>query len=86
GMRRQVLHEVLLGALESLGGSVDLGLTVADIDAGALNGEPARLTLSDGREVRADLVVAAEGIGSPLRTRFLDAERRPTGLGVWRVD
>ncbi|MEQ9813251.1 MAG: FAD-dependent monooxygenase [Azospirillaceae bacterium] len=88
GMRRQVLHEVLLAALEAAGGAVRLGTTVTDLEPGAADGAPARYRLEgDGAAVGdADLVIAAEGIGSPLRQRFLGAGRRPTGLAVWRAD
>mgnify|MGYP000152905561 CR=1 FL=1 len=88
GMRRQVLHEVLLSAFEAAGGAVTLGTWLSDLAPGAADGAPARYRLEGAAAGtgEADLVIAAEGIGSPLRQRFFGAGRRPTGLGVWRAD
>jgi 2-polyprenyl-6-methoxyphenol hydroxylase-like FAD-dependent oxidoreductase len=86
GMRRQDLHEVLLGAFEAAGGAVRLGVSLTDLDPGDCTGGPARYNLSDGTTSEADLIAAADGIGSGLRERFFTARRRPTGFGVWRVN
>jgi 2-polyprenyl-6-methoxyphenol hydroxylase-like FAD-dependent oxidoreductase len=84
GLTRRDLHSILIGAADRAGASTRYGTTVTDlVDE---NGGT-RVTLSDGTEAEYDLVVAFDGINSPLRRRLLGDGRDPmyTGYGVWRV-
>lgn len=84
GMRRVELHRVLAGALEKLGVTVRLGVTVAKIDD-ADGARPVMLTLSDGSTLACDVLVGADGIRSQIRTHLFGAlEPTYTGFGVWR--
>jgi 2-polyprenyl-6-methoxyphenol hydroxylase-like FAD-dependent oxidoreductase len=84
GMRRVELHRVLASALDRLGVEVRLGVTVANIDDCEPK-QPVSLTLSDGSELRCDVLVGADGIRSQIRTHLFGAiEPTYTGFGVWR--
>jgi 2-polyprenyl-6-methoxyphenol hydroxylase-like FAD-dependent oxidoreductase len=84
GMRRVELHRVLASALDRLGVEVRLGVTVANIDDREPK-QPVSLTLSDGSELRCDVLVGADGIRSQIRTHLFGAiEPTYTGFGVWR--
>jgi 2-polyprenyl-6-methoxyphenol hydroxylase-like FAD-dependent oxidoreductase len=81
---RPALHRILLDAATRAGAKVCMGTTLKSfIDGG--NGIEA--ALSDGRQVSADLLVAADGIRSSLRGMlFPDApQTRYSGYGCWRV-
>jgi 2-polyprenyl-6-methoxyphenol hydroxylase-like FAD-dependent oxidoreductase len=83
GLSRRDLHRILIGAAERAGARTRYGTSVAELeDNGA-----AEVTFTDGSEERYDLVVAFDGIGSPLRRRLFGAEHDPvyTGYAVWRV-
>jgi 2-polyprenyl-6-methoxyphenol hydroxylase-like FAD-dependent oxidoreductase len=83
GLARRDLHNILIGAAEGAGARIRYGMTVAEIEE---NGE-AQVTLSDGRQEDYDLVVAFDGINSPLRKRLFGPDYDPvyTGFAVWRV-
>lgn len=83
GLTRRDLHTILIGAADRAGARVEYGNTVAEM---ADNGR-AQVTLADGRDDEYDLVVAFDGINSPLRTRAFGEGYDPvyTGFGVWRV-
>jgi 2-polyprenyl-6-methoxyphenol hydroxylase-like FAD-dependent oxidoreductase len=83
GLSRRDLHQILIGAAERAGARSRYGTSVAELDD---NGA-AEVTLTDGSEERYDLVVAFDGIGSPLRRRLFGAGHDPvyTGYAVWRV-
>lgn len=83
GLSRRDLHNILIGAADRAGVRVQYGTTVSDI---AENGG-ARVTLSNGSEEDFDLVVAFDGINSPLRKRTFGDSHDPvySGYGVWRV-
>jgi 2-polyprenyl-6-methoxyphenol hydroxylase-like FAD-dependent oxidoreductase len=83
GLTRRELHRILIGAADRAGASTRYATTVTDVDD---NGG-ARVTLSDGTEADYDLVVAFDGINSPLRKRLFGDAYDPvyTGYGVWRV-
>lgn len=84
GMRRVELHRVLAGALEKLGVTVRLGVTVAKVDD-ADSTHPITLTLSDGNTLACDVLIGADGIRSQIRTHLFGAlEPTYTGFGVWR--
>ena len=81
---RGELHRILLDAATRAGAKVSMGTTLSRFtDTG--NGIEA--VLSDGNEVHCDLLVAADGIRSPLRKQlFADApDTRYSGYGCWRV-
>ena len=63
------LHELLLRALPA--GAVEFGARVERVEQ---DGEQAELLLTDGRRIRADAVVAADGIRSPLRQQLVGAD------------
>jgi 2-polyprenyl-6-methoxyphenol hydroxylase-like FAD-dependent oxidoreductase len=83
GLSRRDLHNILIGAAERAGAPIHYATTVSEIEE---NGS-VQVTLSDGREAEYDLVVAFDGIGSPLRRRAFGADYDPvyTGYAVWRV-
>jgi 2-polyprenyl-6-methoxyphenol hydroxylase-like FAD-dependent oxidoreductase len=83
GLPRRDLHQILIGAAERAGARTRYGTTVSDLKD---NGR-AEVTLTDGSEEQYDLVVAFDGIGSPLRRRLFGSEHDPvyTGFAVWRV-
>jgi len=84
GMRRVELHRVLAGALEKLGVTVRLGVSVVKIDD-ADSTRPVMLTLSDGSTLACDVLVGADGIRSQIRAHLFGAlEPTYTGFGVWR--
>jgi 2-polyprenyl-6-methoxyphenol hydroxylase-like FAD-dependent oxidoreductase len=83
GMRRPDLQRVLAGAVRASGARVRLGRTVESLDQ---DGDGVRVRLTDGTSGRYDLVVAADGLGSPTRAMIGVAGRpEPTGMGIWRV-
>ena len=81
---RPALHRILHEAAVKAGAHVRMGMTWHEFNQDA---DGVNVTLSNGEEKRYDLVVAADGIRSPLRARlFPDAP--PTlysGYGCWRV-
>ena len=83
GLSRRDLHSILIRAAERAGVRIAYGTTAAQI---AGNGH-ARATLADGREQDYDLVVAFDGINSPLRKRTFGDSHDPvySGFAVWRV-
>lgn len=78
-LRRADLVDVLSSRLEP--GTVRLNTEVSEVDA-----ENGLVTLPDGR-VEADLVVAADGIHSPVRSALFPGHPAPRYAGVtsWRV-
>lgn len=84
GLTRRKLHDILIGAAERAGVRVTYGTTLTEFDDhnGAVEAQ-----LSDGREEEFDLVVAFDGINSPLRKRLFGPDHEPvySGYGVWRV-
>jgi salicylate hydroxylase len=67
---RPDLHDVLLGALAK--GVVRFGARVERVEQ---DGAGAELALDGGERIRADAVVAADGIRSPLRQQLVGADR-----------
>lgn len=83
GLTRGELRDILLGAAEASGAVVHYGTEVADL---VDHGDGVTVTLSSGDIRHVDLVVAFDGIHSPMRYRVLQSELRPryTGSVVWR--
>ena len=84
GLTRRELHDILIGAADRAGASVSYGTQVEELHD---EGPSVHVLRSDGRESDYDLVVAFDGINSPMRRRILGAEIAPiyTGYAVWRV-
>ncbi|VXC24479.1 2-polyprenyl-6-methoxyphenol hydroxylase [Arthrobacter sp. 9AX] len=83
GLTRKDLHAILLKAAESAGATIQYGAEVADFSEDA---DGVDATFSNGENGRYDLVVAFDGIRSPMRRRVLGQELVPsyTGSAVWR--
>ena len=83
GIKRAELNRVMAGRVAELGVSVRLGTTVSALQQ---DGRGVDVALSDGRRLRADLVIGADGVRSTTRSMIgIDAEPRYTGFGVWRA-
>ncbi|WP_370207463.1 FAD-dependent oxidoreductase [Pararhodobacter marinus] len=79
GIKRAELHRVLSQRMDALGVQVTLGAEVTALDpAGGM-------TLADGTELRADLILGADGVRSWTRAQLAPGvEPRYTGFGIWR--
>ncbi|MFD1830979.1 FAD-dependent oxidoreductase [Streptomyces desertarenae] len=83
GMGRPDLQRALAGAARAGGARVRLGCTVQSLEQ---DGDGVDVRLTDGTAARYDLVVAADGLGSPTRALIgIDDRPEPTGMGIWRV-
>ena len=84
GIMRPVLHDILSSRVREAGIAVRLGVKVESVDD---DGTCVAVRFQDGSEGRYDLVVAADGINSDMRSRlFPDAPApRFTGQGCWRA-
>lgn len=84
GILRSRLHDILLDAARAAGAQLRLSTTLAELSQDA---DGAHVTLSDGTQHHYALVVAADGIYSPLRRRLRGSELVPstTGQSVWRL-
>ena len=82
-LSRRELHHILIGAAEGAGVTIRYATTTTEI---ADNGH-AHALLSDGREDDYDLLIAFDGINSPLRRRTFGPSHDPvySGFAVWRV-
>ena len=80
---RPVLHGLLLRRLEELAVNVRPGVAAERI----IDEEQGIVSLNDGSNVQADMIVCADGFWSPMRNQlFPDApESRFTGQGCWRA-
>lgn len=84
-LHRVDLQVALYERAKQLGVEVRLGSRVADVDF-----EAPSLTLESGEELRSDLIVAADGLWSKCRERFLAAKGTsdaplPTGDLAYRI-
>lgn len=84
GIMRPVLHRILADHVKAAGTNVRLGLSV---DAIAQDDSGVDVRFSDGTAGWYDLVVAADGIYSNVRTLLFPDAPSPeyTGQGCWRV-
>ncbi|MFP8942344.1 FAD-dependent oxidoreductase [Streptomyces fenghuangensis] len=83
GIRRPDLQRVLTGAVRAAGVRVRLGCAVESLEQ---DGDGVDVRLTDGTAGRYDLVVAADGLGSPTRAMAgIEDRPEPTGMGIWRV-
>lgn len=82
-LHRADLHSVLLDAFND-SGSVDLSLNAA-VESYSETSQSVQVSLSNGTELDADLLVAADGINSVIRKQLLgNSLARFTGNVAWR--
>jgi 2-polyprenyl-6-methoxyphenol hydroxylase-like FAD-dependent oxidoreductase len=84
GIMRPVLHEIMSNRVRNAGVRVALGAEVTDL---AQDAEGVEVAFPDGRNVRFDLVVGADGIFSKTRQALFPGAPEPkfTGQGCWRI-
>jgi 2-polyprenyl-6-methoxyphenol hydroxylase-like FAD-dependent oxidoreductase len=84
GIMRPVLHEIMQRRVRGDGVKAILGI---EPSAFVQDAEGVEVTFSNGRTMRYDLVVAADGIFSETRSRLFPAAQTPkfTGQGCWRI-
>lgn len=76
---RPVLHGALLAAVEhTCPGALELGAEAVDFEQ---DGSGVVLRLADGRDVRGDMLVGADGVGSAVRRRLHPHEGPPRSSG-----
>jgi 2-polyprenyl-6-methoxyphenol hydroxylase-like FAD-dependent oxidoreductase len=83
GIARPELARILLERAAAVGTKIRFGVACVGVaqDGGGVN-----VSLSDGSSARYDLVVAADGIRSPLRAALgIELRTRPTGIAAWRA-
>ncbi len=89
GIHRQRLHATLRQAAAAAGAQLVTGAEVTSVRPGDPGGEPAAVmwqTSAGEHTGEADLVVAADGVRSTVRTQlFPDARPRYTGSTSWRA-
>jgi 2-polyprenyl-6-methoxyphenol hydroxylase-like FAD-dependent oxidoreductase len=85
GIARTALQQVLVDTAWSAGTAIWLGVTASEVRESR---DAVRVRLSDGSDVRFDLVIGADGLHSATRERALPAAERPqfTGQAVWRYN
>ncbi|TRW14429.1 FAD-dependent monooxygenase [Glacieibacterium frigidum] len=79
---RADLHAILVDAVAANGGRLHCGAAVV---AAGIDGDEARVTLSDGGVVGGELVVGADGLKSVVRQLFDPAPAHFTGHVAWRA-
>lgn len=85
GVHRARLHAALLARVREAGVQVVTGATVTGVAAGQPDG-PQALVVADGGEVKADLVVAADGVRSVVRAAVAPgATATYSGYSSWRA-
>lgn len=84
GIMRPVLHEIMQRHVRAAGVRVTLGVEPLAFDQAD---DSVTVALSNGRSVRFDLVVAADGIFSRTRAMLFPNAPSPrfTGQGCWRI-
>ena len=83
GAVRGDIADILAEMVDEAGVDVRLGTTLTAIDD---HGDSVTVSLSDGTEVTADLLVGADGIRSKVREMIgIETQPHPVGMGIWRV-
>jgi 2-polyprenyl-6-methoxyphenol hydroxylase-like FAD-dependent oxidoreductase len=84
GILRPDLHRILSERTLASGAEVRLGVTVATLDQAP---DGVEVALTDGTVETWDLVIGADGVGSPMRQRLFPDTPAPrfTGQGCWRL-
>ncbi|MFC8796808.1 FAD-dependent monooxygenase [Promicromonospora sp. NPDC057138] len=83
GMYRPDLAAILLDRAEALGAKITFGVQVAALTQ---DDDGVDVVLSDGRTVRHDLLVGADGLHSTVRGLLgIETTPEPTGMGIWRA-
>lgn len=83
GMYRPELAAILLDRAEALGATITFGVRVAALTQ---DDDGVDVVLSDGRTVRHDLLVGADGLHSAVRGLIgIETTPEPTGMGIWRA-
>lgn len=84
GIMRPVLARILADATRNAGVNVILGQSWSDVQSHA---DQVQVSLTDGTQRQYDLVVAADGVHSPLRAKFMPeiGPLQYIGQGVWRA-
>jgi 2-polyprenyl-6-methoxyphenol hydroxylase-like FAD-dependent oxidoreductase len=85
GLMRSALHQVLTGAVRTLGIKPRLGVTFASM---AQERNAVRVDFTDGASSRYDLVIGADGVYSKVRSLLFGEAGEPqfTGQGTWRYN
>lgn len=85
GLTRPALHQVLLDGVEKAGANLKLGLTFEKIEQHV---DSVTVTFTDGATESYDLLVAADGVYSKVRSVVFGEQYKPqfTGQGVWRYN
>lgn len=85
GLTRPALHHVLLEGVAKVGANLKLGLTFEKIEQYP---ESVSVTFTDGTTQNYDLVIAADGVYSKVRSVVFGDHFKPkfTGQGVWRYN
>ena len=83
GALRGDIAEILADEMVNAGVDVRLGMTLTAIDD---HGDSVTVTLADGTEETADLLVGADGIRSKVRSMIgIPDQPTPVGMGIWRT-
>lgn len=84
GIMRPALARILADATRAAGVNVILGQTWSEVQT---HGDRVEVRLNDGRQRSYDLVVAADGVHSPLRAKLMPeiGPLQYIGQGVWRA-
>lgn len=82
--RRQALHKMLADQVERAGMKVEYGRQVVEYKE---DNSKAWVVLQDGEEIEADVVIAADGIGSKsyMITLGHEVRAKPTGFSMYRA-
>jgi len=83
-LTRPDLQRILLAAVDRAGAKLRRGVTVSDLRQ---DGDRVQVAFTEGDSGEYDLVVAFDGIKSPMRRRLFGPGYEPvfSGFGVWRV-
>jgi 2-polyprenyl-6-methoxyphenol hydroxylase-like FAD-dependent oxidoreductase len=83
GILRPVFHNILRERALELATDLRLATTVVELEQ---QPDGALVRFNDGRSARYEVVVGADGVGSPLRALIgIDSQPRFTGQVVWRA-